>query len=160
MTEIKIKGGVLIIDKEDAPRVSQVRWHLRKTPNGKPKSIAGKTNTGDVVSLGRFIMDVPSHSDNDVEVDHINHNIFDNRKSNLRICTHAENMYNRRRMSNNKSGFKGVYFCKYAKKYRASLRAQGKKYHGGYYLSAKAAAKAYNNLARQHHGKYAKLNII
>lgn len=69
-------------------------------------------------------------------------------------------MYNRRRMSNNKSGFKGVHFCRYHKKYRAVLYSQGKKYHGGYHSSAKGAAKAYNDLARQLHGEYADLNTL
>ena len=50
-------------------------------------------------------MECPS----DKIIDHINHNTLDNRKCNLRICTHFENMQNRR---DNKTGKTGVYYNK------------------------------------------------
>ena len=42
----------------------------------------------------------------DKVIDHINHDTLDNRKSNLRICTHFENQQNLR---SNKSGIVGVH---------------------------------------------------
>ena len=45
------------------------------------------------------------------EVDHINGNTLDNRKSNLRICTHAENLRNKNTKSKI-TGFKGVVYKK------------------------------------------------
>lgn len=41
-------------------------------------------------------------------VDHINHNTLDNRKINLRVCTHRQNMRNQVKPKNNTSRFKGV----------------------------------------------------
>ncbi len=59
--------------------------------------------------LSRYILGV---SDPNVEVDHINGNPLDNRRSNLRILSHGKNMWNKSEYKNNTSGIKGVNFKK------------------------------------------------
>lgn len=51
----------------------------------------------------------------DEEIDHINRNKLDNRKSNLRICNRSINMQNRGVNKNNTSGYKGIYINKSGK---------------------------------------------
>ena len=47
-----------------------------------------------------------------LHIDHINHCVNDNRKSNLRIVTARENAWNKRTLDNNTSGRTGVYLNK------------------------------------------------
>ena len=60
-------------------------------------------------------------------VDHKNRNRYDNRKSNLRCCTYAENNRNRGLCVTNKSGVIGVHFDKKRNKWAASITLNGKK---------------------------------
>ncbi len=78
------QGQVALIDADDLPAVSTRKWYASKTPWGN--FYAGSRG----VSLHRFLMNPP----NGMEVDHINRDTLDNRRSNLRIVTHAENMKN------------------------------------------------------------------
>lgn len=91
-------------------------------------------------------------------VDHINHNVLDNRKINLRICTHAENSRNRRAKVNKKIKYKGVTFDKRSKKnpFRAAIKGRSL----GQYNIPEKAALAYNNAATIEYGEYAYLNHI
>lgn len=106
-------------------------------------------------SLHRAVMGFPN-----LHVDHINKNKLDNRKINLRLCTHSQNMANKELRSTNTSGYKGVIWYKPTKKWRATIKAQGKFYHLGYYRTKEAAALAYNKKALEVFGEFAHLNKI
>ena len=116
----------VLIDNEDVEKVINVgSWHAiyDKTlaiPNfylchrdvGKP-----------CLKLHRFIMNCPK----DKEVDHINHNTLDNRKENLKVCSHFENQQNLR---SKKSEQTGVYYRTRRNKsfWVANISKNGKKY--------------------------------
>lgn len=81
------------------------------------------------------------------EIDHINGNRSDNRIENLREVTVAQNRTNKKRQSNNKSGFKWV--SAFNGRFRAEIRRDGKRIYSSIhdtpeeaYLAACEAAKA------------------
>ena len=61
--------------------------------------------------------------------------------------------------SNNTSGAKGVKKRKHGR-YDAAIGFGGEDHHIGTFDNLIDAAKAYNEAALKHHGKYARLNII
>jgi hypothetical protein len=89
-------------------------------------------------------------------IDHINGDPLDNRPENLRECTHAQNMWNKRAYKNNKSGVKGVHWSKTVGKWVASIKRDGKNIVAGYYKDLSAAADAVAKLREQLHGEFAR----
>ena len=85
-----------LIDLEDINKCRIYKWHLQEgyAQNSKTR-----------LMLHRYIMDCPS----DMIIDHINRNKLDNRKCNLRVCTHKDNNRNMPRRSNVTSVERGVY---------------------------------------------------
>ncbi len=95
-----------------------------------------------------------------IKTDHIDGDTFNNQKSNLRRSTDNTNGKNKRKFITNKSGYKGVHFEKKANAFRATIGVNYKRIFGGYFSTAIAAAKKYNELAVRHHGEFARLNPI
>lgn len=93
-------------------------------------------------------------------VDHINGNGTDNRRENLRIASHAQNLANRDGWRNSSSKYKGVTFYKRDQKWQAKIAPHGKSIHLGYFEDEMEAAKAYNAAALQHFGAFARLNEV
>jgi len=94
------------------------------------------------------------------EVDHINHIVHDNRRCNIRICTHAQNAHNRKIKEGGSSKYKGVYWHKQDKKWEAHISIDGKVKYLGQSDSEKRAAQMYNLAAKKYFGKFALLNKI
>lgn len=90
-------------------------------------------------------------------VDHINSDRSDNRWCNLREATHSQNMMNRGRLPQNRSGLKGVSFNKQSGKWRSEGECGGKRFYLGAFDCPAAAHLAYVVWADIHHGEFAKV---
>ena len=122
-----------------------------------------------IIHLHREIMGV---TDIKIVIDHIDGNGLNNQKSNLRACTHAQNMQNSRSKSDKKSSkYKGVSLNKYKAKCReggvkirkrwgARITHNNKRIYIGGFSTEIEAALAYNKKAIEYHGEFACLNEI
>lgn len=80
--------------------------------------------------------------DDGVVIDHINHDTLDNRDSNLREVTTAENKQNLLGpQSNCKSGIRGVYWFEPARKWKCNIRVNKKHIHLGYFSDIEEAER-------------------
>ena len=147
-----------IIDDEDYNKVSKLNW-FTLDKNSKYKYAAAKNKPIDYtrnILLHRLVMNAKKGE----VVDHINGNVFDNRKNNLRICTRGQNIMNQRLRSNNSSGYKGVYFDKRLRKWCVRIQTNGIRKYFGFFDNLVNAARCYNKNAKRLHGEFAKLNTI
>lgn len=87
-------------------------------------------------------------------IDHINGDRLDNRFCNLRLATRSQNQQNRPKNKNNTSGFKGVSYHKGIGRWRATISANGRKAHIGWYDNPEDAGTAYLQASRLMHGEF------
>lgn len=93
-----------------------------------------------------------------LQIDHINGCKSDNRITNLRLATQAENMSNIPVSPRNTTGFKGVSLHKKTGKYYAGIAKDGRSYNLGLHDTPALAAAAYDIAAKKLHGSYARTN--
>ena len=128
-------------DLEDYDKIKDYCWHVN--------------NYGYLVSgsniLHRVVMDA---TDNDLVIDHIDHNKLDCRKQNLRECSISQNAMNMIKPSRNTSGCKGVSYHKYSNTWRAFITKNKKQIYLGYYKLFEDAVKARKDAEVKYFGKY------
>jgi HNH endonuclease len=145
------KGKVTIVD--DADYVWLSRWSWQLNSRGYAARTFRDNGRQYTMRLHRLILNpLPGF-----EVDHINGDPLDNRRVNLRVVTHQENMMNRR-VGAADTGLKGV--SKERHRWKAYIKIRGKKTHLGSFPTAARAAAAYNAAALKHFGAFARLNPI
>ncbi|HLF28182.1 MAG TPA: AP2 domain-containing protein [Anaerolineae bacterium] len=153
-TQIQLtKGMIAFVDDEDSD-LADLKWHVIKT-------YAVRGSPHNRVFMHRVILErkLKRRLRSGEHSDHINGNGFDNRRSNLRAATAVENGQNRKVSSNNRSGFKGVYWNRCAQKWHAKIKHGGRNIHLGYFNTPAEAARAYDTAAVDLYGEFARPNF-
>lgn len=97
------KKEPVIIDTEDYEKVSKHHWYF--ITGGYTHSTHYENYKQTSIALHRLLLGV---TDKNIQVDHINRNVLDNRKCNLRPVSCFQNSLNKRLSTRNISGVKGV----------------------------------------------------
>lgn len=161
--EVPVSGGlVALVDDEDYERISAYKWYKRKGPHTTYAMTnvyhGGSKRTG---QMHRMILNAPE----DQEVDHVNGDALDNRKSNLRLCSHQDNLRNagcHRTYAGRPvtSSFKGVYRRPDMKDWLASATVGGKTHYIGHFKTEVEAAQAYDQFIIPLHGEFGRPNLV
>jgi hypothetical protein len=96
----------------------------------------------------------------DLFIDHIDGNRLNNDINNLRLATSLENQYNKFRQRNGSSVYKGVWYDSKKSCWKAAIRLKDTRKYIGQFESELEAAIAYDKIAIELHGRFAKLNVL
>lgn len=153
------QGKFAIVSDADFNWLNQWKWLAKKNRKINPKFYAFRFSYDkekrEGIFMHRLIKDCPEGQ----QVDHRNLNTLDNRRRNLRICSHTENMRNTKKRIDNISGFIGVSWSERRKKWRSRILVNRKEISLGAFVHKIDAAKAYDQAAKILHGKFCKLNF-
>ena len=143
------KNKHVLVDDEDFVRLNIHRWRYMSTGYAaKEDKVLDKIST---VLLHHEIVWCPEG----YEVDHINGNKLDNQKSNLRVCTRAQNQRNVGPTKRNKSGYKGVSWDKRNNLWVSRIKCGSTYKNLGRFKTAEEAAEAYKKQASLLHKAFA-----
>ena len=156
------QGYVAWVDDEDYPVICGLRWHAQVDVHEERVYAASRFGSpcGGLCLMHRLILDAPSGT----PVDHITHEllksrIVDNRRSNLRLASAAQNNANGRKGTGKSSIFKGVCWAANIRKWEAHIQVSGAKRGLGYSTAEGHAAYAYGLAAVRFFGSRALTNF-
>lgn len=141
------------VDSEIYPLLSQYKWFI------SPDGYARASIKGIRYFIHRFITGAKKGE----IVDHIDRNKLNNKRENLRIVSHRENIANTEPKKNKISKYKGVSYNnteKRRKKWIAACEYNGKRITIGRFFTEKEAALAYNKKAKELWGECAYQNEV
>jgi hypothetical protein len=145
--EIQVGGpraknrGVALVDAADAEVVGAYRWYM--ATNGYAMRTTRAASKHRTVYLHRFLLGLTP--DDPRSVDHTNGNKLDNRRPNLRVCTHAQNQQNL-----HDRPYRGACWDAHNKRWKAYAQVGGKNNHLGHYATREEAVAVAAAFRRQH----------
>lgn len=140
---------IFSFDKEDFDIIKQYSWC--KTSDGY--IMAWDKERKRFVYMHRLLVGLID--DKQYVVDHVNHHTTDNKKENLRICTHRENIINSKIGKNNTSGVVGVRYELPLQKWSARIMVNGKNLYLGVFSDFAEAVQARKTAEIKYFGEFA-----
>jgi len=141
-------SGYTLVDDADYEHLNKFKW-LSETAGYIRRYDYTKTKRA-VVLMHREIMNPPK----EMHIDHANGKVYDNRRSNLRICTRSQNQMNKKISGANTSGHRGVRWKKQSQKWVAEIKVQGIPKFLGSFKNREAAILIYRQAAKNYFGEF------
>lgn len=146
------KGVKFLFDKEDYDKIYPYRWNVNAL---NYITCHDEDHNRKTLFLHRVVMDVEDCDWKEIQIDHINGNVLDNRKSNLRIVDPSHNGFNKKLLSNNTSGTSGVSYNKNLRKWVVRINPQpNKRIVVGVFENYYDAVKARKEAENKYYGEY------
>lgn len=146
------RGHFAIVDETDAESVAAHCWHLVSTPDRVIAAAASRIGERRVY-MHHLLIGEPRAGQ---EVDHINGDPLDNRRSNLRV---TDRRGNGRNLHPAPGAFKGIYWRKDTNRWTATINPDRRSVSLGCFDRAEDAARAYDEGARRLFGQFACVNF-
>ena len=143
------KGYRAIIDAKDAEEVGKYNWYARVEKHTVYAARNTPRSHGPRKTI--FMQRMLLAAGDGMTVDHIDRDGLNNRRSNLRVCSWAENQWNSKAQDGTRSGLKGVNWHKARKKWQARIRVNGKRISLGYFDEPESAHAAYAEASKAYH---------
>ncbi len=140
---------VAIVDRDDFDKVDGYNWHLHADGYAVRGWLRSESGYPGACYLHRWIAECPIN----MEVDHVDGDPLNNRRSNLRMGTHRDNLNNRRTGKVGRVGLKGVRYA--GGSFGAGVQHMGKHYHLGTYRDPLHAWIAASIARERLHGRFA-----
>lgn len=147
-----LNGELFYFDIDDYNLIKDCCWYISKDGY----VVAYHATLDKIVKLHRLIMNFPEN----VDIDHINHKLNDNRKLNLRICEHTKNMMNQSKRSDNTSGIPGVNYHKSSNKWMARIGVNGSRILLGLFDNFNDAVKARKSAEEKYYQNFSYDNSV
>jgi hypothetical protein len=146
---------MFLFDKQDSDL--QIVGAYKTHPQAQTAYVRIKNN----LYMHRVIMErlLSRKLERSEKVDHINGNGLDNRRENLRVVTHSQNLANRSMTRRTTNRFKGITQCKRTGKWQSKIMVDYKTIYLGTFKTDEEAAKEYDWAAICYFGDNAKLNF-
>ena len=145
------RGHTAIIDAADVPLVEGFNWSALVLSRHVYAYRQSRAGCSLVTTYMHRLLASPSDG---LLVDHIDCNSLNNRRSNLRLVSKAQNQLNVRLRATSKSGAKGVSWCSTRNAWEARIALNGQGRFLGYYSSVADAAAAYAKASADLHGEF------
>lgn len=155
--EVRTKQQVYYteVDQEDYERFVGFKWHLdskgyvyrNKPDNGRRKP-------------SRLHREIMGADDPAILIDHKDRNRLNNKRTNLRAATKAQNAMNSqpKRRVKATSQMKGVTWRR--GRWRMTIKLPDGKIIDRLFRKESEAAEAYNDFAKEHFGDFARINVV
>jgi hypothetical protein len=147
------KKRFALVDDEDFETLSRLKWHAIVCKN--TGYAAHRESSGKYLMMHRFVLRI-NGLDKEGIVDHRNGNGFDNRKQNLRIGSHSQNLQNQKIHCDKAIKVKGAFWDKNRQKFIASICVNGRQIFLGRFDDLNDAADAYRTAAAVYFGQFAR----